>query len=57
MDNNKVPQIRDMTAKCKECGNYHFPDALNKQGLCYNCANGITKEKPQKEYLFEKFNI
>lgn len=57
MDNEKIPQIRDMTAKCKECGNYHFPDALNKQGLCYNCANGITKEKPQKEYLFEEFNI
>ena len=40
MDNEKIPQIRDMTARCKKCGDYHFEDNLNKNGLCSKCANG-----------------
>lgn len=30
--------IRDMTKRCKNCGNYYFE--LNADGLCDNCANG-----------------
>lgn len=43
MDNSK---IRDMTSRCKNCGDYHFADNLNKDGLCPDCAKGKKKAKP-----------
>ena len=40
MDNEKVPEIRDMTCHCKNCGDYHFASEINKDGLCRDCVNG-----------------
>ena len=47
MPEKKIPIIRDMASQCKSCGSYHFAEALNKDGLCHDCANGKKKEKPK----------
>ena len=44
-----IPQIRDMTEQCKNCGDYHFASELNKDGLCHDCANGKKKAKPKDD--------
>ena len=49
MDNNKIPEIRDMTCQCKNCGDYHFTSEINKDGLCHDCANGKKKAKPKDD--------
>ena len=49
MSDTGVPQIRDMTEQCKNCGDYHFPDNINKEGLCTKCASGKVKPKPAKD--------
>lgn len=47
MSSGSVPCIRDMTKRCKGCGNYCFPDDINKHGLCPMCARGEVP--PKKE--------
>jgi hypothetical protein len=45
-----VPMIRDMTEQCKGCLCYHFPDDINKDGLCESCAKkGVFVKTPNSE--------
>ena len=47
------PMIRDMTKPCKGCLCVFYPEDINKDGLCQECAkNGITPKdiKPLDDF-------
>ena len=54
---NDIPMIRDMTAQCKGCLCYCFPDDINKNGLCSRCEkDGVPPREPIVEVVEDDWN-